>query len=183
MPTKPRIPRERILEEAFLLVREQGVDALTARNLAKRLACSTQPVLYHFSDMKELEQAVYQRADEFHTEYILQIRQGDHPLIQIGMNYIRFASEEQHLFHFLFQTGHFSGHSLEQMMTDPAAAPLLALFGFDGDMERAKHRLLMLFVWVHGYACLSAGNQLASDQDSLRALLTELYEKLEAETR
>ena len=181
MPTKPRIPRERILEEAFLLVREQGFEALTARNLSKRIGCSTQPILYHFADMKELALAVYQRADHFHTEYILQIMPDDHPLLQIGMRYIRFAAEEPCLFRFLFQTDHFAGRSLEQMVADPAAAPLLDLFASDGNMERAKHMLMMLFVWVHGYACLSAGNQLASDPDTLRALLTELFIRLEDE--
>lgn len=179
MPTKPRIPRERILEEAFGLVREKGADALTARNLAGRIGCSTQPILYHFADMKELEQAVYQRADAFHTGYILNIGPEEHPLLQIGMNYIRFAAEEPQLFRFLFQTDHFAGRSLEQLVSAPAAAPLIEQFALDGDKERAGHRLLMLFVWVHGYACLSAGNKLAADPDELKALLTELFLKLE----
>ena len=69
----------------------------------------------------------YQKADTFHTEYIL----AGGSLLEIGLRYIRFAEEETHLFRFLFQSGRFSGRSLEDLIKAPEAAELLAAELFD----------------------------------------------------
>ena len=44
MPPQKRIFREDILEAAADLVRQEGPAALSVRNIAKKLGCSTQPV-------------------------------------------------------------------------------------------------------------------------------------------
>ncbi len=71
MPPKARITRDMILDAAFDLVRAEGHEALNVRTLAKRLGCSTQPILYNFAAVEELKDGVYQRAVEFDTAYIL----------------------------------------------------------------------------------------------------------------
>ena len=49
MPPRARITREMILEEAYQIARTEGVDKITARAVAERLGCSTQPVLNSLS--------------------------------------------------------------------------------------------------------------------------------------
>ena len=71
MPKKPTTTKEAIIEGAFQLIREKGHEALTVRNLAAFLGCSTQPVMYQFPNMDRRRELVYQRADAFHSEYIL----------------------------------------------------------------------------------------------------------------
>lgn len=46
MPPKPKFTREELVLASLAIVGEQGVEALTARELAKRLGCSTRPHLY-----------------------------------------------------------------------------------------------------------------------------------------
>ena len=60
-----------MLEGAFRLIREKGHDYLTARNLAAFLGCSTQPIMYQFPNLDTLRDLTYQKADAFHSEYIL----------------------------------------------------------------------------------------------------------------
>ena len=57
--------------------------------------------MYQFPNLDMLRDLAYQKADAFHSEYILTA--GD--LLEIGMRYIRFAEEEPQLFRFLFQSG------------------------------------------------------------------------------
>ena len=76
-----------MIEGAFGLIREKGHEFLTARNLATALGCSTQPIMYQFPNLDTLRDLTYQKADSFHSEYILA---GD-DLLEIGMRYIRFA--------------------------------------------------------------------------------------------
>jgi AcrR family transcriptional regulator len=117
-----------MIEGAFQLVRERGHEALSARSLASYLGCSTQPVMYQFPSLDTLRELTYQRADEFHSEYLL--KGGD--LLEIGLRYIRFAEEEPQLFRFLFQSGHFSGSSLTDLIRAPEAAGVLAAFMQEG---------------------------------------------------
>ena len=58
MPPKPKITREQILRGALSLVRERGAAFLTAKSLAERLSCSTQPIFWHFENMDALKEAV-----------------------------------------------------------------------------------------------------------------------------
>ena len=71
MPKKPTTTKEAMIQAAFRLVREQGHPALTARNLAAALGCSTQPIMYQFPNLDVLKDLTYQKADAFHSAYIL----------------------------------------------------------------------------------------------------------------
>ena len=71
MPKKPTTTREAMIDGAFQLIREKGHESLTARNLAALLGCSTQPIMYQFPNLDMLRDLAYQKADAFHSEYIL----------------------------------------------------------------------------------------------------------------
>jgi predicted aldo/keto reductase-like oxidoreductase len=62
MPPKQKFTKEDILETAFAIVREQGIENLNVRNIARRLDSSTQPVFSFFENMAELKTAVFQMA-------------------------------------------------------------------------------------------------------------------------
>ena len=146
MPKKPTTTKEEMINGAFRLIREQGHEALTVRNLASFLGCSTQPIMYQFPDTDILKDLVYRKADEFHSEYILAAKD----LLEMGIRYIRFAKEEPQLFRFLFQSGRFSGLSLEDLITAPETADLLAVVSSEEELtaEEAtaffEPRLLLL---------------------------------------
>ena len=166
-----------MIEGAFRLVREQGHERLTARNLAAFLGCSTQPVMYQFPDLDTLRETVYRRADSFHSEYILE----DGDLIGIGLRYIRFAREEPRLFRFLFQSGHFSGTSLADLVRAPEAAGLIAAVTSQAGMsaEDAAAFFEPLAAIVHGYASLIANNAMKYDPEAIVRALTAVAEGLE----
>ena len=181
MPAEARITREKILDAALDLVRERGHAALTARALAARLGCSTQPLLYQFASLDELRRAACERADAFHTAYITALPEGcGDPLLAIGLRYIRFAAEEPRLFRFLFQADGFAGQSLEDLIADPQVAFLIdqtrASTGLGAD--RAAALFKALFVAVHGYASLLANNAMRWDPAEAEALLSGLGEAL-----
>ena len=85
MPPKAKTDRNKIVNAAFDLVRECGVQNLSARAIAERLACSTQPVLYHFKTVDEIRAAVIQKADSYHSDYIMRdIEASENPMLAIG---------------------------------------------------------------------------------------------------
>ena len=177
MPKKPTTSKEAMLEGAFHLVRAQGHEALTARNLAAFLGCSTQPIMYQFPNLEDLREQAYQKADVFHTEYILSAGN----LLEMGLRYVQFAKEEPLMFRFLFQSGRFSGLSLEDLIQAPETAGVLSAVSAEAELppEAAAAFLEPLAALVHGYASLIANNAMKYDPDAIRNALITIAEGLE----
>ena len=66
MPAKAKVTKEMIVDAAFAVAREAGVDSINARTVSERLHCSTQPVMYHFATIEELKRTVYAKAYLYH---------------------------------------------------------------------------------------------------------------------
>ncbi len=174
MPPKAKITREMIVDTAFEIVRKEGADKVTARSISEQLSCSTQPVLYYFSTVEDIKKAVYKKADEYHTAYLMNLEMTcENPMLEIGMNYIKFAIEERNLFRFLFQSNEFSGVSMLELLETEELFPMLGMLQneLDISMEAAKEAFTTLFIFSHGYASLYANNtMLYNEQDVIRAL-------------
>ena len=174
MPPKARITAEMIIEAAFVIVRQQGAEALNARTIAQQLGCSTQPVLYQFATVEDVRRATYAYADDFHSQSIMDgLEESPMPLLTLGQNYIRFAAQEQHLFRFLFQSAGLGSSNLLTLMEDPALAPMLALIqqAMGITPEAAKRIFTQLFLVVHGYASLLANNPIPYNENEVANLL------------
>ena len=52
MPPKAKVTREMIIDAAFEIIRNTGVETVNARTVSKELNCSTQPVMYHFKTIE-----------------------------------------------------------------------------------------------------------------------------------
>ncbi len=178
MPPRVKVTREMILDAAFQIVREEGFESINARLIADWLHCSTQPVMYNFKTIEELKQAVYQIADRYHSEYIMpKGRTGMSPLLELGLNYIRFGAEEKRLFRFLFQSNQFAGKSLDGLISAPEANDLLAMVSAARgcDREEAKAVFLSMFITAHGCASLVANNAMEYDEEQFVRLLKNSY--------
>ena len=166
MPRKPTTTKEAMIEGAFQMIREKGHAFLTARNLAVFLGCSTQPIMYHFPTMEQLKRVVYSQADRFHTDYLMRSSGKNDPLLEIGLNYIRFAIEEPHLFRFLFQSGYAAENNLLEMIDSEALVPILSAMqeGVGLDTEKTREVFLTVALFAHGYASIIANNALEYDE-------------------
>ncbi len=178
MPAKAKVTREMIVDAAFAVARETGAENINARTVSERLHCSTQPVMYHFATIEELKRTVYAKADLYHSEYLMNLRSpAQGVMLGIGMNYIRFAIEEPHLFRFLFQSDFFGGSTLLELIDAEELAPVLsAMQGALGiDRERTKKVFLTVFLFAHGYASIIANNSLKYDEALIKAHLEQAY--------
>ena len=178
MPPKARITRDMILDAAFDLVRAEGHEALNVRTLAKRLGCSTQPILYNFAAVEELKDAVYQRADEFHTAYILpKGGEGADALLELGLNYVRFGYEEKHLFRFLFESDRFGGMDFKGLLRWPGSDELVAILAeaLGCPAAEAEKLFMTFFAVAHGLGSLLCNNAMEYDETECAAMLETVF--------
>jgi len=178
MSAKAKVTKEMIIDAAFSVARETGADNINARTVSERLNCSTQPVMYHFATIEELKRTVYIKADGYHSEYLMNIKDPQRgAMLGIGMNYIRFAIEEPNLFRFLFQSDFFCGSTLLELIDAEELAPvLMAMQGaLKIDMEQTKKVFLTVFMFAHGYASIIANNSLKYDEKLIKFHLEQAY--------
>ena len=102
MPRKPKYTKEEIAEHSLEIIRKQGAQNLTARELAKELGTTVAPIFVHYSSMDELQQEVHVLARNRFREYIRKGMDEKIPFLGVGMRYVRFAREESELYRFLF---------------------------------------------------------------------------------
>ena len=178
MPAKAKVTKEMIVDAAFAIAREAGVENINARTVSERLHCSTQPVMYHFATIEELKRTVYAKADLYHSEYLMNMKKPPKgAALGIGMNYIRFAIEEPHLFRFLFQSDYFNGKTLLELIDADELLPVLSAMqnNLNMNIEQTKKVFLTIFLFAHGYASIIANNAVRYDEDIINSQLDQAY--------
>lgn len=111
MAPRNKFTREEMVEAAVRVVREKGIDALTAKALASELGVSTQPVFTCFHTIEEAKREVRTAAERMYDSYMEEGLHMKVPFLGVGMQYINFAKEEPQLYRMLFLTTSEDGSS------------------------------------------------------------------------
>ena len=111
MAPRSKYTREEMVEAAVRVVREKGIDALTAKALASELGVSTQPVFTCFHTIEEAKREVRTAAERVYDRYVEDGLRMKVPFLGVGMQYIHFAKEEPQLYRLLFLTTSEDGSS------------------------------------------------------------------------
>ncbi len=166
MPPKTKVTAEMVVNAAIEVARQSGYESINARTVSGQLHCSTQPVMYHFSTIESLKKAAFKRLDQLHSEYMMNTRPGQDPILGIGLNYIRFAVEEPQLFRFLFQSGYAEENNLLEMVDSEELVPVLAAMreGAGLSTEKTRQVFITVALFAHGYASIIANNHLEFDE-------------------
>ncbi|HBI59647.1 MAG TPA: TetR family transcriptional regulator, partial [Lachnospiraceae bacterium] len=102
MPPMAKFSREEIISAALEIVRERGIDAVTARELGARLNSSARPVFTVFENMEEVRKEVVKAAREVYRQYVEQGLAQELAFRGVGLAYIQFAIKEPKLFQLLY---------------------------------------------------------------------------------
>lgn len=155
MARKKEIDKQRILDAAYKLAVRGGIESLTARNIAKAVNCSTQPIYLEFENMQDLGNQVLARiSDELKSNTLQQNFTGE-PLIDLDLSYLYFAKEHVDLFRAMFVDGKFGN----QMIVDTLMGLGIEKFKqqFDAEQysdERLKHIVIANWIAATGLATL-----------------------------
>lgn len=176
MPPKARFRREEIVNAALDIAREKGIDAVTARSVARSLHVSVAPLFTWFDTMDGLRAEVYARAREIYREYIQRGLAESIPFLGIGRQYLRFAREERELYKLLFLTrpDAVSGGATEALRfsQELARESLKRIYRMDGKTADRYFRDLWLVVF--SFATLIVTDDCPYTYEEMSAVLTEV---------
>lgn len=104
MPRKAKYTKQQILDAAFRLAREGGMEAVVSRAVAKELGCTTMPIFSFYTNMDELRGEVFERACRQCTAFMTEALAYKPAFKEFGLRWVKFACDEPKLFTMLFSS-------------------------------------------------------------------------------
>ena len=178
MPPTPKYTRDEIINAAYNLVRDNGLTALTARDLAKKLGTSPRPIFTAFKNMDDLKNEVIKKAfNTFEAYQKNEIESRNYPTYKAtGMAYIRLAKEEKNIFKLLYMRDR-TGEGKNDFEDYSLAINALKNHANITDDEALLVHLKM-WIYVHGIATMLATSYLDFNFDEISNLITDMYNRL-----
>ncbi len=157
MARKETISKEDIRNAAFLMAREEGIKEVTARKLANKVGCSTQPIFRNYENMDDCLRDVYEDALKCFDDFYLNFDLASHvPFVKLGMSYISFAEKEPNLFRFLFMTKNNHDMNLYSLLNGRTNAVIKEMNACKADGVSSPETIFMkMWMLIHGAACMT----------------------------
>lgn len=176
MPAKRKIQKEDILKASISIISHEGLNALNARKLAKKLGCSTQPLFYIYENMDDLKKDVIDEIVKIFDREVLKSETGSLEYKDIGINYIRFAKEEPELFKLMFNND-MNEEAFCFINLFNSANKIFETISKQTGMsnENAKQFHLRMWLYVNGIASLVAHQTVEFNDEEIAGLLKDQY--------
>lgn len=181
MPTKIKISKEMILETAFDIVRKDGMEKLSNRELANKLNCSIRPIYYQFENVEDMQKELYKKIEKYFYKFLMDHMVEDIPKYkQIGINYIKFAKKEKKLFQTLFMSelGLAPNAFIAKAGEDYEAIEKLIKISTNLNDDDIKDFHTKMWIFCHGIATLVANNTVYLTDKQIEQLLSYQFQAL-----
>lgn len=182
MARKISITKEMIKAAAFEITKTEGMESVTARRLADKAGCSTQPIFRIYESMEDLHVEIFEMAvsafSDYYSEFCKKNTTPEKPFVHFGLAYIQFATTQPQLFSILFLSKERYGRSLYELLNGSTGA-------FVKEIGRAKNLgvkdpgelFMKMWIFIHGAACMAiTGDYDLPESETIR-LLRETYDK------
>ena len=173
------ITKDMINDAAFELVRTEGIEALSARNIAKRLNCSTQPIYNAYASMDEIRELTMARLMEYVMGIIVRYKSTNRPFLDSGLGYIYFAKTEK----VLFQKFELNVERIKEENSEFGNPQIRALMDVDPDVQKynltkeGKDNVFKkIMIFTYGVAVLSYLDKLIMSEEEVIVLFEEICE-------
>lgn len=175
MPPKPKFTKEEIIAAALDIVSENGMEALTARELGERLGSSARPIFTVFKNMEEVQSDVRRAARERFAGYAQKSVHYTPAFKQMGMQMLLFAKEEPKLYQLLFMKNDGTPHSIDEdyLSRDKTAVLAMEMIQKEYGLSYEEARMLFHHVWIFtfGIGALCATGMCSFSDDEINELL------------
>lgn len=187
MPPKFKVTKEEIVEAALSITRKQGIEGVTAREIASVLGVSSRPIFSWFEGMDQVKDAVCEAAKKIFSEYVQRGLEQPIPFLGVGQQYIRFAKEEGELYKLLFLTrpkdsmgGAISAMQCAQKLVRPS---LMSIYKIDEKMADNYFRDMWLVAFSFGTlivtnGCFFSDSQMAQIMSEFSFAICKAYKEI-----
>lgn len=179
MPPKAKFNQEEIIQAAMQIVRERGIEAVTARELGLQLGSSARPIFTTFSNMEEVKEAIIKAARKLYKQYVEEGLKQEYAFRGVGKAYIEFAVKEPKLFQLLFMSEQRElndfEHVLETIDENYQSILQSVVTSYQLTLVDAKKLYQHLWIYTHGIATLCATQVCTFTEEEIGRMMTEIF--------
>jgi AcrR family transcriptional regulator len=178
MPPRITFTKESIVDAAFEIYKDDGIEGITIRKVAARLGSSIAPIYSNFQNIDEVKKCIMEKTLSILVQYT-EREYSPNPFLNIGLGLLNFARDYGALYKELFinsnnysyLTDQFFASNLEHMKRDQM------LNGFsDEEMRRVLEKIRL---FTHGLAALiCSGSMRGKSDEYIHQLLKEAGEDI-----
>ena len=183
---KQRITKEMVVNAAFEIARNSGMEQVMVKNIAEKIGCSVQPIYSYCKNMDGLRQDVAGQVHCFIQKYVTTHINKNDLFRSTGKAYIQLAQEEPHLFKIFIlhkREGISSLNDLYQSEANPHIAEIIAS-ELNISVTQAKQLHLNMLIYTIGIGTIFSvttpgisGNEIYKQQEiAYEAFLNQALE-------
>lgn len=179
MPPIKKINKEDIINTAYEIIKQDGVEGINARRIAKELNCSIQPIFHNFENMEELKKQTVRKIHDTYQEMMKEATKKQKPYKEMGMSYIKFAKEYPNFFKLLFMSENTitpETFIIQDDLENEIIKNGQELTGFDVAEQKKFH--LKVWIFTHGLATLIATKTCCFTQEQVSKLLEDTVREM-----
>lgn len=181
MPKQIKISKKDILSAALEIVRSEGIEKVSNREIARKLNCSIRPIYYQFENSEELLNELNKVMIKYFYDFITNNMNDEMPKYkQTGINYIKFAREEKNIFKVLFMSK--TNLSISEFVetADGNFAEVEKYINMSTSLtgENLKSFHVKMWLFTHGLATLIACEAVNLTDEEISKLLSSEFKAL-----
>lgn len=182
MPPRPKNTKEEIAAAAFETIKEEGLEALSARQLGKKLGCSAGSIFTVLPSMEHVRMAARELALAEFMEYISDYRQYTPAFKRIGMMIVMYGKHQPELFKLLFMQEHKEAQSFEETIKDLGevyeVCIELIMSAYEFEKEEAKYLFEQMWTLAYGLGTMCAMKVCSLTEEEIGQRLGALFMSL-----
>ena len=146
---------------------------LSARNIAKQIGCSTQPIYWCYKNMDDLKTEICEKALPYLQNIMLSYSKTDNAFLDLGLGYVRIAYIEPALFKAFYMD-----NVLNVKLTDifPESQQVVEVMKNSKEYQwlseqEVKNSIAKAWMLAHGIASLVAAGMFVYDEERIMEIL------------
>lgn len=182
MPPKAKFTRKEIIDAGLAILRQNGISAVTAREIGRYLGSSSRPIFTVFENMGEVISAIEEQAREIYSEYVQQGLRQSLAFKGVGQAYISFAINEPQLFRLLFMKKLPDGMELGKILPEIEENYSSIVKSITDQYPITDEEAIILYrhLWIysHGIATLCTTSMCRFTKQEISDMLTAVFKAL-----
>lgn len=146
---RQRITKEMVVEAAFEIARNRGMEQMTIKNISEKIGCSVQPIYSYCDNMEGLHREVMDRARDFARAYAAAHTDRNDLFRSTGRAYIRLAKEEPNIFKMFILRERGGVASLEELYRAEAGPDIARRIGEELGIGPGQAKRLHLNMMIY----------------------------------
>ncbi|MCM1991829.1 TetR/AcrR family transcriptional regulator [Oceanirhabdus seepicola] len=174
MPPAAKINRDMVVHAGFELIREQGIDCVSARSLADKLNCSVKPLFRLYENMDACKADIMTEVYNFYNNFMEKRIKLDDQLLTISLAYTELAQTEHNLFQAMFVSNLNTSWSVADVLEAEWNQGVIEQTMIRYNISRTCAKKLFRDTWLytHGVATQIYGNAIVLSSEEITDLIT-----------